>query len=110
MKIKQGSDTESTRDEFYERLDKLSELNKLGGRGHGDLEDTCYICGISPSKLKAYLEQQIAVARIEELKKVGENDGEQMICYYEEDGNCNRDTTVADRITELERQLRTEDE
>lgn len=42
----------NTLEELYKALDKISEYNKLGGRGHGDLEDTCYICGISPSKLK----------------------------------------------------------
>ena len=36
-------------------LDKTSEYNKLGGRGSGDLADTCYICGISPSNLKQAL-------------------------------------------------------
>ena len=41
--------------ELEQSLDKLSELNKLGGRGHGDLADTCYVCGISPSKLLAYI-------------------------------------------------------
>lgn len=39
--------------ELLNGLDKISEYNKLGGRGHGDLADTCYICGISPSILKA---------------------------------------------------------
>lgn len=46
------------RDELFKALDKISEYNKMGGRGHGDLDDTCYICGISPSNLKAIITQQ----------------------------------------------------
>lgn len=57
-------------EELYAGLDKVSEYNKLGGRGHGGLADTCYICGISPSKLKIYIEQAISSkvneARIDE--------------------------------------------
>jgi len=37
--------------ELFNYLEKISEYNKLGGKGHGNLEDTCYICGISPSNL-----------------------------------------------------------
>lgn len=43
--------------ELREILDTVSKYNKLGGRGHGDLEDNCYICGISPAKLKQAIEQ-----------------------------------------------------
>ena len=56
--------------ELEQWLDKLSELNKLGGRGHGDLADTCHVCGISPSKLLAYItadRKRVALeARIDE--------------------------------------------
>lgn len=55
-------------DEMLEGLDKISEYNKLGKRGHGDLEDMCYICGISPSKLKQVINRLLIEARIEELK------------------------------------------
>lgn len=48
-------------------LDKISEYNKLGGRGSGDLADTCYICGISPSNLKQALYSDI-------LELIGEDE------------------------------------
>lgn len=52
-------------EELFKALDKISEYNKLGGRGHGDLEDTCYICGISPSKLKELIQSALSVQDIE---------------------------------------------
>jgi len=55
----------NTLDETFEWLDKLSKLNKLGGRGHGDLKDVCYICGISPNALKVQIQALITEARIE---------------------------------------------
>ena len=60
----------NTLDETFEWLDKLSELNKLGGRGHGDLKDVCSICGISPNALKAQLQALITEARIDELENI----------------------------------------
>ena len=60
----------NTLDEVFEWLDKLSELNKLGGRGHGDLKDVCYICGISPNALKVQIQ-----ALINEAYKKGFDDG-----------------------------------
>ena len=47
--------TQPNQSELEQLLNNLSKLNKLSGRGHGDLTDTCYICGISPSKLLAYI-------------------------------------------------------
>jgi len=50
-------------DELYNALDKVSAYNKLGGRGHGSLEDNCHICGLSPSGLKQaisnYIDSQV---------------------------------------------------
>ena len=60
----------NTLDEMFEWLDKLSELNKLGGRGHGDLKDVCYICGISPNALKVQLQALITEARNKALDDV----------------------------------------
>lgn len=68
-----SNNNSSKAEELYAGLDKVSEYNKLGGRGHGGLADTCYICGISPSKLKIYIEQAISSkvneARIDELER-----------------------------------------
>ena len=57
-------------DEWFNYLDELSEINKLGGRGNGDLEDNCYVCGISPSKHKKFIQDLITKARIDELEKL----------------------------------------
>jgi len=60
--------------ELEQSLNKLSELNKLSGRGHGDLADTCYVCGISPSKLLAYItadRKRVELeARLDERNKI----------------------------------------
>ena len=60
---------QNTLDELYKALDKISEYNKLSGRGHGDLEDTCYICGISPAKLKTlfteHSKQEVELAKLQ---------------------------------------------
>ena len=77
-------------DETFEWLDKLSELNKLGGRGHGDLKDVCYICGISPNALKAQIQALIT----EEYRK-GYTEG--VI-----DNSINKDRLITEaRINEL---------
>lgn len=49
------SPPETQVEELLKALDKISEHNKLRGRGHGELDDTCYICGISPSTLKSLI-------------------------------------------------------
>jgi len=65
------SDTD--KDKWYEYLDELSEIQKLGNKGRGDLEDNCFVCGISPSKHKQFIEaliqEQVRLARIDELTK-----------------------------------------
>ena len=71
--------TQPKQSELEQKLNELSELNKLGGRGHGDLADTCYTCGISPSKLLAYItanytpNSEVAererAARIDEIRR-----------------------------------------
>jgi hypothetical protein len=64
------SDTD--KDKWYEYLDELSEIQKLGNKGRGDLEDNCFVCGISPSKHKQFIEaliqEQVRLARIDELQ------------------------------------------
>lgn len=61
--------TQPNQSELGQKLNELSELNKLGGRGHGDLADTCYICGISPSKLLAYITANYTPnSEVEQLK------------------------------------------
>jgi len=62
MTTKGDNTPTNTLEEDFAHLDKLSEYNKLSGRGHGDLEDTCYICGVSPSGLKKHIKEQIAQA------------------------------------------------
>lgn len=52
-------------------LDLVGTYNKLGNRGHGELEDACYICGISPRGLKDYINQQ----RTNDLKKLAFHTG-----------------------------------
>ena len=54
-------------DKLYEALDKTSQYNKMGGRGNGDLSDTCYVCGISPTNLKSAISTAVREARIDEL-------------------------------------------
>ncbi len=61
--------TQPKQSELEQKLNELSELNKLGGRGHGDLADTCYTCGISPSKLLAYITANYTPnSEVEQLK------------------------------------------
>ena len=55
--------------EILDDLDKISEYNKLGGRGHGDLADNCYICGISPSILKAAILSKLESIEQEAVRK-----------------------------------------
>lgn len=52
-----------TKQELREALNKISEYNKLGNRGHGDLEDTCHICGISPANLMTLFDQALEEQR-----------------------------------------------
>ena len=56
-----------------EMLNKVSEYNKLSGKGHGDLKDNCYICGISPSGLIEAIDRLVTEARIDELKHIVSN-------------------------------------
>ena len=60
-------------DKVLEGLKKISQYNELGGRGHGDLKDTCYICGISPKELsrqiQALVEQQVLIGCRESIDK-----------------------------------------
>ena len=56
-------------DKLYDALDNLSVYNKLCGKGNGDLSDTCYVCGISPTNLKALISTAVREARIDETKR-----------------------------------------
>ncbi len=58
----------NTKQQIEEMLNKVSEYNKLSGKGHGDLKDNCYICGISPSGLIEAIDRLVTEARIEELR------------------------------------------
>ena len=52
----------NTKQQIEEMLNKVSEYNKLSGKGHGDLKDNCYICGISPSGLIEAIDRLVTKA------------------------------------------------
>jgi hypothetical protein len=93
--------------ELFKALDKISVYNELGGRGHGDLKDACYICGISPKALKhqiqeliakdytsnSEVEQQVLIGRIDEVKKYDDHNAIQM-AKFQGDYNHNGSITV----------------
>ena len=58
----------NTKQQIEEMLNKVSEYNKLSGKGHGDLKDNCYICGISPSGLIEAIDRLVTEARMNELE------------------------------------------
>lgn len=60
----------NTKQQIEEMLNKVSEYNKLSGKGHGDLKDNCYICGISPSGLIEAIDRLVTEARMNELRKI----------------------------------------
>ena len=60
----------NTKQQIEEMLNKVSEYNKLSGKGHGDLKDNCYICGISPSGLIEAIDRLVTEARLEELDRL----------------------------------------
>lgn len=45
---------------LFNMLDTVSKYNALSGKAHGDLIDTCNICGISPFDLKTAIKELIA--------------------------------------------------
>lgn len=59
----------NTKQQIEEMLNRVSEYNKLSGRGRGDLKDNCYICGLSPSGLVEAIDRLVTEAKIYELKK-----------------------------------------
>lgn len=80
----------SNQSELEQMLSKVSEMNKLVDRGNGDLEDTCYICGISPSKFLDYITANYVPnseveAREAEAYRQGYNDNAKN-CYCDSPG------------------------
>lgn len=98
----------NTKQQIEEMLNKVSEYNKLSGKGHGDLKDNCYICGISPSGLIEAIDRLVTEARkpyIKMLKLYGTPTCDSLHhpkgYYHSALESC----PVADRIAELQSQL-----
>ena len=104
----------NTKQQIEEMLNKVSEYNKLSGKGHGDLKDNCYICGISPSGLIEAIDRLVTEARIEENNRmqVEKLNLSKLTTDHAEGYNmCATDSNfrIHNRIAELQSQLTNKD-